>query len=142
MASVGEYDNIKPRRSEQRESGSSVISRTFDPERPKTPRKSAESRKIVRAPVEWLIVGAVLVVLSPFPLFFSVSATAHVGAFVLAVFATLATVLALIEDQRRMRAPAYSLNPNFRKIGSVLYAVSNASVVSIIFVVAVRAATQ
>jgi len=139
---VGEYDNIKSRRSEQRESGSSVISRTIDPERPKTPRKSAESRKIVRAPAEWLIVGLALVVLSPFPLFFSVSATAHVGAFVLAVFATLATVLALIEDQRRMRAPAYSLNPSFRKIGSVLYAGSNVSVIGIIIVVAVRAATQ
>jgi len=139
---VGEYDNIKSRRSEQRESGSSVISRTIDPERAKTSRKSAESRKIVRAPAEWLIVGLALVVLSPFPLFFSVSATAHVGAFVLAVFATLATVLALIEDQRRMRAPAYSLNPSFRKIGSVLYAVSNVSVIGIIIVVAVRAATQ
>lgn len=139
---MGEYDNIKSRRSEQRESGSSVISRTIDPERPKTSRKSAESRKIVRAPAEWLIVGLALVVLSPFPLFFSVSATAHVGAFVLAVFATLATVLALIEDQRRMRAPAYSLNPSFRKIGSVLYAVSNVSVIGIIIVVAVRAATQ
>lgn len=139
---MGEYDNIKSRRSEQRESGSSVISRTIDPERPKTPRKSAESRKIVRAPAEWLIVGLALVVLSPFPLFFSVSATAHVGAFALAVFATLATVLALIEDQRRMRAPAYSLNPNFRKIGSVLYVVSNVSVIGIIIVVAVRAATQ
>jgi hypothetical protein len=89
-----------------------------------------------------LIVGAVLVVLSPTPLFFSSSAAAHVGAFALAVFATLATVLALIEDQRRMRAPAYSLNPNFRKIGSVLYAVSNISVLGIIIVVAVRAATQ
>lgn len=139
---MGEYDNIKSRRSEQRESGSSVISRTIDPERPKISRKSAESRKIVRAPAEWLIVGLALVVLSPFPLFFSVSATAHVGAFVLAVFATLATVLALIEDQRRMRAPAYSLNPSFRKIGSVLYAVSNVSVIGIIIVVAVRAATQ
>jgi hypothetical protein len=65
-----------------------------------------------------------------------------VGAFALAVFATLATVLALIEDQRRMRAPAYSLNPSFRKIGSVLYAVSNIAVLGIIIVVAVRAATQ
>ncbi len=139
---MGEYDNIKSRRSDQRESGSSVISRTIDPERPRAPRRSAESRKIVRAPVEWLFVGAVLVVLSPFPLFFSVSAAAHVGAFALAVFATLATVLALIEDQRRMRAPAYSLNPNFRKIGSVLYAVSNVSVIGIIIVVAVRAAIQ
>lgn len=139
---MGEYDNIKSRRSEQRESGSSVISRTIDPERPQTPRKSAESRKIVRAPAEWLFVGLVLVMLSPFPLFFSVSATAHVGAFAFAVFATLATVLALIEDQRRMRAPAYSMNPNFRKIGSVLYAVSNVSVIGIIIVVAVRAATR
>ena len=139
---MGEYDNIKSRRSEQRESGSPVISRTIDPERPRTPRKSAESRKIVRAPAEWLIVGGSLVVLSPVPLFFSGSAAAHVGAFALAVFATLATVLALIEDQRRMRAPAYSLNPSFRKIGSVLYAVSNIAVLGIIIVVAVRAATQ
>lgn len=139
---MGEYDNIKSRRSEQRESRGSAMSRTADPERPTTPRKFAESRKIVRAPAEWLFVGLVLVMLSPFPLFFSVSATAHIGAFVLAVFATLATVLALIEDQRRMRAPAYSLNPNFRKIGSVLYAVANVSVIGIIIVVAVRAATR
>lgn len=139
---MGEYDNIKSRRSGQRDVGGSATSRTIDPERPRTPRRSSESRRIVRAPAEWLIVGAVLVVLSPIPLFFSSSAAAHVGAFILAVFATLATVLALIEDQRRMRAPAYSLNPNFRKIGSVLYAVSNISVLSIIIVVAVRAATQ
>lgn len=139
---MGEYDNIKSRRSEQRESGGSVISRTIDPERPRAPRRSAESRKIVRAPAEWLIAGAALVVLSPIPLFFSVSAEAHVGAFALAVFATLVTVLALIEDQRRMRAPAYSLNPNFRKIGAVLYAVSNIAVLGIIIVVAVRAAIQ
>lgn len=139
---MGEYDNIKSRRSDERESGSSVISRTIDPERPRAPRRSAESRKIVRAPVEWLIMGAVLVVLSPSPLFFSSSAIAHIFAFSLAVFATLATVLALIEDQRRMRAPAYSLNPSFRKFGSLLYGISNVSVIGIIIVVAVRAATQ
>jgi hypothetical protein len=89
-----------------------------------------------------LIVGAVFVVLSPIPLFFSSSAAAHLGAFASAVIATLATVLALIEDQRRMRAPAYSLNASFRKFGAVLYAVSNISVIGIIIVVAVRAATQ
>lgn len=139
---MGEYDNIKPRRSAQRDSGDQTTSRAIDPERPRTPRRSAESRKIVRAPAEWLIVGAGLVTLSPMPLFFSATAVAHVGAFALAVLATLATVLALIEDQRRMRAPAYSLNPNFRKLGSVLYGVSNISVLSIIIVVAVRAATQ
>ena len=139
---MGEYDNIRPRRSEQRDSGGSAASRAIDPERPRTPRRSAESRKIVRAPGEWLIVGLVLVVLSPIPILFSASAVAHIGAFTLAVFATLATVLALIEDQRRMRAPAYSLNPNFRKLGSALYAISNISVLGIIIVVAFRAALQ
>ena len=139
---MGEYDNIGRDRKTRAGSAKSSTTTPRDPERSGKSRRSAESRKIVRAPAEWLIVGAILVALSPIPLFLSSSAFAHLLAFALAVFATLATVLALIEDQRRMRAPAYSLNASFRKFGAVLYAVSNVSVIGIIIVVAVRAATR
>lgn len=60
----------------------------------------------------------------------------YLATFAIAVAATFSALLALLEDQRRMRLPAYSLDKNFRKLGAALYGLSTVVVLSVIALVA------
>lgn len=134
---MGEYDRVKPK---------SAVSERVDDSSPRTSpsltKPSLRSRQIVRAPIEWLILGSVMLVVSFLPILISRSSISYLATFGVAITATLFAVLSLLEDQRRMRAPAYSLNRNFRKFGAALYGVSTLVVLSVIVMVGLRAATQ
>ncbi len=98
---------------------------------------------VVKAPVSWLLLGLLLLVLSPF--FLMIIGSSYLGfalAYCFGIFATLISVLAIFEDQRRMRSPSYSLNKNFRKISAILYSGSSFVVVFYIFMVAFNAARK
>ena len=98
---------------------------------------------VVKAPVRWLILALLMFVLSPFFLvFIGSSILGFALAYFFGIIATLISVLAVFEDQRRMRSPSYSLNKNFRKISAILYSGSSFVVVLYIFMVAFNAARK
>ena len=98
---------------------------------------------VVKAPVRWLILALLMLVLSPFFLvFIGLSSLGFALAYCFGIIATLISVLAVFEDQRRMRSPSYSLNKNFRKISAILYSGSSFFVVLYIFMVAFNAARK
>lgn len=98
---------------------------------------------VVKAPVRWLILALLMLALSPFFLvFIGSSILGFALAYCFGIIATLISVLAVFEDQRRMRSPSYSLNKNFRKISAILYSGSSFVVVLYIFMVAIYAARK
>lgn len=98
---------------------------------------------IVKAPFKWLLLALLLLVLSPlFLILIGLSSLGFALAYCFGIIATLVSVLAVFEDQRRMRSPSYSLNKNFRKISAILYSGSFFVVVLYIFMVAFNAARK
>jgi uncharacterized membrane protein len=102
------------------------------------PSSRVATKSIVRAPKEWLILGGVLLLVSYVPAVFFRTFWGYLSTYVIAVAATLVAVLALLEDQRRMRQPAYSLDKSFRNLGAALYGLSTVVVVSVIFLMAIQ----
>jgi len=90
----------------------------------------------VRAPKEWLLIGAVALLVSYVPAIVFGTFWGYLATFAIAVAATLSALLALLEDQRRMRLPAYSLDKSFRKLGATLYGLSTLVVLSVIVLMA------
>ncbi len=96
---------------------------------------------VVKAPFRWLLLALLMLVLSPlFLVSIGLSTLGFAFAYCFGIIATLISVLAIFEDQRRMRSPSYSLNKNFRKISTILYSSSSFVVVLYIFMVAFNAA--
>jgi hypothetical protein len=83
-----------------------------------------------------LLIGAVMLLVSYLPAIIFGTFWSYLVTFAVGVGATLSAVLALLEDQRRMRLPAYSLDKSFRKLGAALYGLSTVVVLSIIALVA------
>lgn len=132
---MGEYDNIGRRRE-----GRAPSRETTAPARNDTQKPSSRvaSKRIVRAPKEWLILGGVLLLLSCVPAVFFRTFWGYLSTYAIAIAATLVAVLALLEDQRRMRQPAYSLDKSFRKLGAALYGLSTVVVLSVIALMAAQ----
>lgn len=129
---MGEYD-------ERSSTKMGVATYTQSPNKTRTP----VSGVIVKAPVRWLILALLMLVLSPFFLvFIGLSILGFALAYCFGIIATLISVLAVFEDQRRMRSPSYSLNKNFRKISAILYSGSSFIVVLYISMVAIYAARK
>ncbi len=110
-----------------------------------TPTKTRASTHsgVVKAPLKWLLLALLMLVLSP--LFLILIGSSYLGfalAYCFGIIATLISVLAVFEDQRRMRSPSYSLNKNFRKISAILYSGSSFVVVFYIVMVAFNAARK
>jgi len=133
---VGEYDNIGKRRLDRPSAtGASAPTDT----RPRTSSSRGQnSKQIVRAPREWLLIGAVTLLVSYVPAIVFGTFWSYLATFAIAVAATLSALLALIEDQRRMRLPAYSLDKSFRKLGATLYGLSTLVVLSVIALMAAQ----
>lgn len=131
---MGEYDNIDRRK----ESLPTEI-KTYASTKQSAKKRSSQrqpSKQIIRAPKEWLIIGAVILLVSYVPAIIFGTFSGYLATFAIAVAATLSALLALLEDQRRMRLPAYSLDRNFRKFGAALYGLSTVVVLSVIALVA------
>ena len=130
---MGEYDDTRPN-----------ITKGAATSTPTATNTSTSKRgEVVKAPVSWLLLGLLLLVLSPF--FLMIIGSSYLGfalAYCFGIFATLISVLAIFEDQRRMRSPSYSLNKNFRKISAILYSGSSLIVVFYISLVAFYAARK
>jgi len=133
---VGEYDNIGRRK----ESRPTVNNSQALAEKLTSARKSRSrsTKEVVRAPKEWLIIGAIILLVSYGPAIIFGTFWGYLASFTIAVAATLAALLALLEDQRRMRLPAYSLDKNFRKLGATLYGLSTLVVLSVIALMAAQ----
>lgn len=84
------------------------------------------------------MLGGVLLLLSYVPAVFYRTFWGYLSTYAIAVSATLVAVLALLEDQRRMRQPAYSLDKSFRKLGAALYGLSTLVVASVIVLMAIQ----
>ena len=105
--------------------------------------KSSSHSEVIKSSFGWLAIALSTLIVSPFFLLFI--GTTSIGfalAYGFAILATLISVLAVFEDQRRMRSPSYSLNKNFRKISAILYSGSSFVVVLYIFMVAFNAARK
>lgn len=130
---MGEYDNIGTRK-DGRPTANKTLPSNEQPRRSHSSQRSA-SKQVVRAPKQWLVVGAVILLLSYVPAIVFGTFWAYFASFIIAVMATLFALLALLEDQRRMRLPAYSLDKSFRKLGAALYGLSTVVVLSVIALV-------
>jgi len=131
---VGEYDNVGKRRLDR-----PTAPGTSAPTGAKSRTSSSQgqsSKQIVRAPKEWLLIGAVALLVSYVPAIVFGTFWGYLATFAIAVAATLSALLALLEDQRRMRLPAYSLDKSFRKLGATLYGLSTLVVLSVIVLMA------
>ncbi len=133
---MGEYDNVGKRRAD-RPSSAGTPAPTGARSRTSSSRGQT-SKQIVRAPKEWLLVGAITLLVSYVPAIIFGTFWSYLATFAIAVAATLAALLALLEDQRRMRLPAYSLDKNFRKLGATLYGLSTLVVISVIALMAAQ----
>lgn len=130
---MGEYDNIG-RRKESIGTANKTSASTGQPAGARSSR-SQTAKQVVRAPKEWLIIGSVILFVSYVPAIIFGTFWGYLATFAIAVVATLSALLALLEDQRRMRLPAYSLDKSFRKLGAVLYGLSTVVVLSVIALV-------
>ncbi len=130
---MGEYDSIG-RRKESQTTDNKTYASTEQPIRARSPR-SQNVKKVVRAPKEWLIIGVVIILVSYVPAIIFGTFLGYLATFAIAITATLSSLLALLEDQRRMRLPAYSLDKSFRKLGAALYGLSTVVVLSVIALV-------
>lgn len=132
-ALLGEYDTIG-----KRKEGRPTVDKNQAPTDATSARKSRSRAKkeVVRAPKEWLVIGATILLISYVPAIIFGTFWGYLASFTIAVAATLSALLALLEDQRRMRLPAYSLDKSFRKLGAVLYGLSTVVVLSVIALVA------
>ena len=131
---MGEYDNVGKRRLDR-----PTASGTSAPTGARSRTSSSQgqsSKQIVRAPKEWLLIGAVMLLVSYVPAIVFGTFWGYLATFAIAVAATLSALLALLEDQRRMRLPAYSLDKSFRKLGATLYGLSTLVVLSVILLMA------
>lgn len=100
-----------------------------------------DSRRLVRPPVQWLVVSPVLLVASPIAVVISRASTeGFVFAFLLSCGATVAAVLATFVDQLRMSQPSYSAMSGFRLMCAICYVVSLILTIGYIGMVAYRAA--
>jgi len=133
-ALLGEYDNIG-RRKESRPTDNKTYVSTEQSVRTRSPRRQP-AKQIIRAPKEWLIIGVAVLLVSYVPAIIFGTFGGYLATFAIAVAATFSALLALLEDQRRMRLPAYSLDKNFRKLGAALYGLSTVVVLSVIALVA------
>ena len=131
---MGEYDNIGRRRESRPANTGSRAS--VEKIVRSSPSRSQSRKQVVRAPKEWLLIGAMLLLVSYLPAIIFRTFWSYLVTFAVGVGATLSAVLALLEDQRRMRLPAYSLDKSFRKLGAALYGLSTVVVLSIIALVA------
>lgn len=133
---MGEYDNIGKRRVDRPSTAGMPTSRGVGSRTPSS--RGQNSKQIVRAPKEWLLIGAVVLLVSYVPAIVFGTFWSYLATFAIAVAATLSALLALLEDQRRMRLPAYSLDKSFRKLGATLYGLSTLVVLSVICLMAAQ----
>lgn len=131
---MGEYDNVGKRRLD-RPTASGTSARTGARSRTSL-SQGQSSKQIVQAPKKWLLIGAVMLLVSSVPAIIFGTFWSYLATFAIAVAATLSALLALLEDQRRMRLPAYSLDKSFRKLGAALYGISTLVVLSVIMLMA------
>ena len=131
---MGEYDNVGKRRLNRPSTAGMPVSAGVGPRT--SPSRGQNSKQIVRAPKEWLLVGAVALLVSYVPAIVFSTFWGYLVTFAIAVAATLSALLALLEDQRRMRLPTYSLDKSFRKLGAALYGISTLVVLSVIALMA------
>lgn len=131
---MGEYDNVGKRRVDRPSTAGMPASAGVGPRTSSS--RGQNSKQIVRAPKEWLLIGAVTLLVSYVPAIVFGTFWGYLATFAIAVAATLSALLALLEDQRRMRLPAYSLDKSFRKLGAALYGISTLVVLSVIALMA------
>lgn len=130
---MGEYDDKRPNITKGVATSTPTVTNT----------STSKRGEVVKAPFKWLLLASLILLLSPFFLvFIGSSSLGFALAYCFGIIATLISVLAVFEDQRRMRSPSYSLNKNFRKISAILYSGSSFVVVLYIFMVAFNAARK